>query len=48
MADERASGLFERRILRSMFGLCSITDSGEEDGNLNYVNYMMSQIWINI
>jgi hypothetical protein len=27
-------------------GLCRIKDSGEEEGNLNYIHYMR-QVWLN-
>jgi hypothetical protein len=35
-ADERALGLFERKILRASLDLCRIKGSGEEDVILNY------------
>jgi hypothetical protein len=47
-ADERALGLSERKILRSIFG--AVQDKGQwrRDIILNKKNYMMSQIWLNI
>jgi hypothetical protein len=46
-ADERALGLFERKILRSIFG--AVQDKGQwrRRCNLNDINYTMSQIWLN-
>jgi hypothetical protein len=46
-AGERALGLFERKILGSIFG--AVRDEGQwrRRYNLNYVNYVMSQICLN-
>jgi hypothetical protein len=46
-ADGRALGLLERKILRSILELCGIKGNGEGDIILNYINYIMSQIWLN-
>jgi hypothetical protein len=46
-ADERALGPFERKILRSVSGAERIKGSREGDIILNYIHYMMSQIWLN-
>jgi hypothetical protein len=37
---ERSSGVF--------LELCGVKGSGEGDITLNYINYMMNQIWLNI
>jgi hypothetical protein len=42
--DKRVLGLFERKILRSIFGVVRIKGNGEGHMSLNYINYMMSQI----
>jgi hypothetical protein len=46
-AGERALELFERKILGSIFG--AVQDKGQwrRRYNLNYVNYVMSQIRLN-
>jgi hypothetical protein len=47
-ADERELGLFERKILRSIFG--AVQDKGQWRRRYNfelYELYMMIQIWLN-
>jgi hypothetical protein len=46
-ADEGTLGLFERKIIRSIFGAVRAKGSGERDKILNYINYTTSQIWLN-
>jgi hypothetical protein len=45
---QRQMSLFDRRILRSLFYVVQVKGSGREDGILNYINDMISQIWLSV